>query len=218
MLLCNLLWLVLNQIPKIFQFNKQKNIIKHSHNVLILDVRNESEYNLGHLNDAVLIPLHELESRINELSASQNDKVIVYCAAGSRSARACQILGEHEFTKVYNMLGGITAWMEADYPIDTSLHYVTVESLSHHGNKAVLDIEPWLLRLPEFQCASCSQNQSCSSSEPVNASMTVLEEDALHSITLLEYQINGSLVQVLTNTSTLWRSSGLVGDTNKTPM
>lgn len=60
--------------------------MKKAHkNFVILDVRNQSEYDLGHLYDAVLIPVYELENRINELQEHTNDPIIVYCKAGSRS-------------------------------------------------------------------------------------------------------------------------------------
>jgi rhodanese-related sulfurtransferase len=87
-------------------------IIENTPNVVILDVRNQSEYDLGHLYDAQLIPLNSLENRtipieieqpstndtftlnmyqqiLNSfnLSAHVNDPVIVYCKAGSRSAQ-----------------------------------------------------------------------------------------------------------------------------------
>lgn len=81
-----------------------------------MDVRNESEYNLGHLYDAVLIPVYELENRISELQAHINTPIIVYCKAGSRSQIAYQILANNGFTKVYNMLGGITAWIKSRLP------------------------------------------------------------------------------------------------------
>ena len=85
-------------------------MIKKAHkNLVILDVRNQSEYNLGHLYDAVLIPVYELEERISELQEHVNDPIIVYCKAGLRSQIACEILANKGFTNVYNLLGGITA-------------------------------------------------------------------------------------------------------------
>jgi rhodanese-related sulfurtransferase len=92
-------------------------IIKHgdSSNLVILDVRNQSEYNLGHLYGAVLIPVYQLEARIGELVGNEDHEIIVFCYGGSRSPIACGILVEHNFTKVYNMLGGILAWIQAGY-------------------------------------------------------------------------------------------------------
>ncbi|MDW8022789.1 MAG: rhodanese-like domain-containing protein [Nitrososphaerota archaeon] len=112
-----------------------KMIKKARGNLVILDVRNQSEYNLGHLYDAVLIPVYELEERISELQDYINIPIIVYCKAGSRSQTACQILVNYGFTKVHNMPGGITAWMEADYPVYTTYHYVTVDVVGKRTNR-----------------------------------------------------------------------------------
>src|SRR5215469_8663756 len=95
-----------------------EHLIKTNKNVVILDVRNETEYNAAHLDNAVWIPLHELEDRLNELSEKQNSPVLVYCGVGGRTVTACQILEDHGFTKVYGMIGGITEWMEANYPVN----------------------------------------------------------------------------------------------------
>jgi rhodanese-related sulfurtransferase len=86
-------------------------------NLTILDVRTQSEYNEGHLENAVLIPVTELESRLDEISQHKDSEIIVYCKAGGRSAQASGILDSNNFTKVFNVLGGITAWESANYPV-----------------------------------------------------------------------------------------------------
>lgn len=86
-------------------------------NLLILDVRTENEFDEMHIANAILIPHTELEERINELAGHENHEVIIYCNSGYRSTIASQILDNHGFTKVYNMVGGITAWTDADYPV-----------------------------------------------------------------------------------------------------
>lgn len=111
-------------------------------NLVILDVRNQSEYDLGHLHGAILIPAYQLEARIGELVGNENHKIIVYCYAGSRSLIACEILVEHNFRKVYNMVGGILAWIKAGYRIDTSYHQITVDVVD---NEILSEIEPLLL-------------------------------------------------------------------------
>jgi rhodanese-related sulfurtransferase len=85
--------------------------------LIVLDVRTQSEYDEGHLENAVLIPLTELESRIDEIVQYRDSEIIVYCKAGSRSAQASSILDSNNFTKVFNVLGGITAWESANYPV-----------------------------------------------------------------------------------------------------
>ena len=86
-------------------------------NLIILDVRTQSEYDKGHLENAILIPDTELKSRIDELLQYKDKKIIVYCHIGARSAEASSILDSNNFTKVYNVLSGITAWEAANYQI-----------------------------------------------------------------------------------------------------
>ena len=84
-------------------------------NLTILDVRTQGEYDSAHLFDAMLIPLDQLNSRINELEPYKDSVLIVYCRSGSRSQQASQILVNNNFTKIFNMLGGINAWIDAGY-------------------------------------------------------------------------------------------------------
>ena len=87
-------------------------------NLLILDVREQFEYDASHLIDAILIPLGEIDSRISELLPYNDTEILVYCRTGARSAVASQNLaGNHNFTKIYNMLGGITDWIATGYPV-----------------------------------------------------------------------------------------------------
>jgi rhodanese-related sulfurtransferase len=81
----------------------------------ILDVRAKEEFDLGHLDSAILIPVDELEARFGELS--KDKPVIVYCRSGKRSATAAAILVSKGFPQVYDMTGGINAWTGKGYPV-----------------------------------------------------------------------------------------------------
>ncbi|MFX0012896.1 MAG: rhodanese-like domain-containing protein [Candidatus Hermodarchaeota archaeon] len=83
--------------------------------LLVLDVRTIEEYNTNHLHDATLIPVAELGGRLNELALYNDTEIIVYCKSGSRSLQASNILVLNNFSKVFNMLGGIDAWINAGY-------------------------------------------------------------------------------------------------------
>ncbi len=74
----------------------------------LLDVRQPKEYELEHIPGAILIPLKELMSRLNELDPSK--PTLVYCAIGGRSKAAAQMLQGSNFKNVYNLSGGIKAW------------------------------------------------------------------------------------------------------------
>ncbi len=81
----------------------------------LLDVREEFEFNLVHL-DAKLIPLGRLASEISTLDA--NEEIIVYCHTGVRSQSAVGYLRAHGFTKAMNLTGGIDAWArEVDHTL-----------------------------------------------------------------------------------------------------
>lgn len=97
--------------------------------LVILDVRNESEYDAGHIRNAVLIPVWQLASRLNELG--KTDEILVYCKAGARSAAASLTLADNGFSHVYNMLGGIVGWVNLTYPV-----YVKYASIQEAINNA----------------------------------------------------------------------------------
>ena len=73
---------------------------------LIIDVRTDSEWNNGYIENAKHIPVSELKKRLNEIQAFKNQPVFTYCAAAKRAERAKNLLIENGFTNVTN-LGGI---------------------------------------------------------------------------------------------------------------
>jgi len=83
--------------------------------IVILDVRTVEEYHEGHIEGAILIPLQKLQK--NYAMSDKDRIIIIYCRTGVRSAQASQILVDNGFTKVYNMDGGITAWINEEFPI-----------------------------------------------------------------------------------------------------
>ena len=109
--------------------------------LVILDVRTQSEFYDGHLYGAILIPHTELEERIGELTRYVNHEIIVYCRSGARSALACSILDSHNFNKVYNMLGGISAWIAAGYPVTPIVSVSTDEPIYSPGDIMWVNID-----------------------------------------------------------------------------
>lgn len=85
-----------------------RNLIDSNPNVVVLDVRNEKEFNKGHLENAFLIPLKELSDRREELS--QQDVYLVYCDNGKDSQKASKILSESGYSRVYSLVGGYNKW------------------------------------------------------------------------------------------------------------
>lgn len=83
----------------------------------ILDVREAAEYAAGHLPEAKNIPGSALAGRIGELDKFKDKPIIVCCASGMRSNKACGDLKKLGFEKLYNLSGGVDAWVGAGYPI-----------------------------------------------------------------------------------------------------
>ncbi|WP_413869686.1 rhodanese-like domain-containing protein, partial [Desulfobacula sp.] len=84
---------------------------------LILDVRTQKEYAKGHLENSILIPVQELQKRINELDVYKNNAILIYCASGNRSTVASKILIDSGFNKIFNLKYGILDWKTKKYPV-----------------------------------------------------------------------------------------------------
>jgi rhodanese-related sulfurtransferase len=80
---------------------------------VIVDVREDSEWNEQHVPGAIHIPLAQLNERLSELKQYKDSTVITQCKTGRRSAKALDELKSAGFSKVYNMGGGIMAWDKA---------------------------------------------------------------------------------------------------------
>lgn len=190
-------------------------MIKHENkypNLVILDVRNTTEFNLGHLYDSILIPLNDLEARIGELEDYKTSEIIIYCKSGYRSQQASEILGEYSFTKIYNMIGGILAWIDADNPIWTTSHHITVDEIT--DKKFELLIEPQLLYYTG--CSSCNENQECPiESESISVTSEVLEQGEDHITILNKYEINDIVYEFIHTRTILWSYDKFTNNCNK---
>jgi rhodanese-related sulfurtransferase len=163
--------------------------------LVILDVRPLGDYTIGHLYNAISMPYSELPTRIGELQEFKGHEMIVYCRTGVTSQMACEFLVEKGFSKVFNMVGGILAWIDADYPISTTFHHVIVEP------GFSLQVEPLLLLLTNG-CSSCGQNPPSSGNTPVQTSTLV--ENETHTIVEIAYEMDDIAFQIITTTALLW--------------
>lgn len=81
-----------------------------SEEVIILDVREQDEYDSGHIPDAVLLPVGTInEDTAAEVIPEKDSKVLVYCRSGNRSKTASSTLVELGYTNIYEF-GGINTW------------------------------------------------------------------------------------------------------------
>jgi len=90
---------------ELFYWDELDNI---SEDDLLLDVRTPEEYQTGHINGAVNLPLDELRGRLDELSTQH--KIYLYCEAGLRGYLAQRILKQYGFNRLANLSGGYRLW------------------------------------------------------------------------------------------------------------
>jgi rhodanese-related sulfurtransferase len=83
--------------------------------VQVLDVRDPWEFAIGHVPNAIHIPMHELPARLAELSHAKPYAVI--CASGGRSQGATDFLVAHGFTGAVSVWGGTSEWARSGRPI-----------------------------------------------------------------------------------------------------
>ena len=88
---------------------KAKEIMDNTKNVIILDVREEEEFNEGHIPGAILIPYTQIEDKAEEILQDKNALILVYCRSGRRSKIAAQSLCELGYTNIKEF-GGIIDW------------------------------------------------------------------------------------------------------------
>lgn len=91
--------------------------VKFQQGVFFLDVRTQPEWDQFHIKGSTLIPLEELQARLNELPKGR--EIVVVCLTGQRSQRGAAILQQAGFPQVSYVSGGYQAWMTAGYPVET---------------------------------------------------------------------------------------------------
>jgi len=83
----------------------------------VIDVREAEEFAAGHLPEARNIPLGKIADRVSEIEKYKDKPLIVCCATGMRSARACRELKKLGFTRLHNLSGGVDSWRQAGLPV-----------------------------------------------------------------------------------------------------
>ena len=84
---------------------------------LVLDVREQNEWDEGHVPGAVHVPRGHLESRVERAAPDHSRPVLVYCSVGNRSAFAAKTLSELGYEDVVSLSGGFTDWKRNGFPV-----------------------------------------------------------------------------------------------------
>jgi molybdopterin/thiamine biosynthesis adenylyltransferase/rhodanese-related sulfurtransferase len=125
--------------------------------VVIIDVREQEEWDQGHLPGALHVPRSYLESRVDGFVPDRDQRVILYCASGQRSALGANtMVRDLGFGRVQSMNGGFTLWKDRGYQVDVprkltaeqrqrySRHFLLPE-VGPEGQQKLLDSKVLLL-------------------------------------------------------------------------
>jgi hydroxyacylglutathione hydrolase len=104
----------LEQLP-LLSVNQLHERLSNGDDIIVLDVREEDEWDDGHLEGALHIYVGHLEEKFKEIPREK--EVAVMCTVGHRSGLASSILLREGFKGVHNVLGGVEAWTNAGYPL-----------------------------------------------------------------------------------------------------
>lgn len=92
------------------------NQLRDRADVLLIDVREQAEYNEGHIPGITLIPMGEIPGRLAEIPKDKT--VVVTCRSGNRSSQVASYLQQQGFTNIHDLQGGIVAWQQAGLPVE----------------------------------------------------------------------------------------------------
>ncbi len=84
---------------------------------LVLDVRPRESYEAGHIGEARNLPVADIDGQADGLGRWRDKTVIVYCDSGATGAGAVRALAKHGFGRIFNLEGGINAWIKDNLPV-----------------------------------------------------------------------------------------------------
>lgn len=86
-------------------------------NIILVDCREQDEWNSGHIPQAQFLPLSDFPNQTTKLP-NKDASIVLQCRSGARSLRAAQYLAEQGYTDLTNLEGGILGWAHHGLPIE----------------------------------------------------------------------------------------------------
>ncbi|WP_054032083.1 rhodanese-like domain-containing protein [Desulfatitalea tepidiphila] len=108
-------WVPLGKVPEI-DASALYQALSAARRPQILDVRTRLEFNRGHIEGAVQVPMRELRSQVETLPFDRQRPVVAVCLSAHRSIPAVRLLKAHGFTDVAQLAGGMIAWRRKGLP------------------------------------------------------------------------------------------------------
>lgn len=90
------------------------------HKPVLLDVRTQSEYNDGHIRDAINISHEQILKRPQLVAEYKDSQIVVFCRSGVRAGKVIEMLEGLGFKEIIDIDGDMLAWNEAGYSVESS--------------------------------------------------------------------------------------------------
>lgn len=107
-----------DSLPLEIDVQSASRLLAESNDVLLLDCREQAEFDFVRIAGSTLLPMSEIAQRAGELAPHRERHIVVHCHHGGRSLEVTLWLRQQGFPRVQNMAGGIDAWA---VQIDSSL-------------------------------------------------------------------------------------------------
>ncbi len=108
--------LVEDVMPNVREFTVEEAIERQADGAILIDVREDNEWDENHAKDAIHMGRGVIERDIIHEYPDKETELILYCGGGYRSALAANNLQKMGYTNVFSMKGGWTAWKESGAP------------------------------------------------------------------------------------------------------
>lgn len=93
-------------------------LLEHNQPYVLLDIREDHEWDKGHLPEAMHLGKGIIERDIEQTVADKKQKIVLYCGGGYRSALSAQTLQQMGYQNVYSLIGGYREWCERNLPLE----------------------------------------------------------------------------------------------------
>ena len=110
--------LVNASVANVTEIDVKRTLSKMEDGAVLIDVREDNEWNEGHAAEAVHMGRGIIERDIVQIYPDKETELILYCGGGFRSALAADNLQKMGYTNIYSMAGGWKAWKDAGAPVE----------------------------------------------------------------------------------------------------
>lgn len=131
------------QIPEVDPTEVETILQSDEPEAVVIDVREQHEWDESHIPGARHVPRGYLEQRIGRAAPNLDQRVILYCQSANRSAIAAKtLIDDLGYTNVESMAGGITLWKQRNFPVTIPFQYSDAQRIRYSRHMLLPEVGP----------------------------------------------------------------------------